>query len=46
MDEWNITGASAVPWEKVLAQRRKYFEGIRFRTVEEVLQDADIMGIV
>lgn len=43
MDEWNVTGASAVPWELVLEQREKYFKGIRFRTVDEILKDAEVM---
>ncbi|KAF5368884.1 hypothetical protein D9758_003100 [Tetrapyrgos nigripes] len=41
MDEWNITGASAVPWDIVVAQREKYFEGIKFRSIRELMEDAD-----
>lgn len=43
MDEWNITGASAVPWDLVLEQREKYFCGIKFRTVQELMEDAEKM---
>jgi len=41
MDEWNYSGASAVPWDRVLEAREKYFPGIRFRGIEEFIRDAD-----
>ena len=46
MDEWNVTGASAVPWEDVARQREKYFKGIQFRSIEELLEDAKTMDVV
>jgi swainsonine biosynthesis oxidoreductase SwnR len=35
------SGASRLPREKVLAQRRKYFAGLHFRDVEELLNEAE-----
>ena len=47
MDEWNVTGASAVPLEVALKQRNKYFEGIKFRSIRELMEDAaDKPGMV
>ncbi|KAK7463121.1 hypothetical protein VKT23_007706 [Stygiomarasmius scandens] len=47
MDEWNVTGASAVPLEVALEQRNKYFEGIKFRSIQELMEDAaDKPGMV
>ena len=43
MDEWNVTGASAPPRERVEEQKQKYFKGIHFRGVKEALKDAEIM---
>ncbi|KAI5898200.1 NAD(P)-binding protein [Schizophyllum commune H4-8] len=44
MDEWNYTGASALPWDKVESQRRRFFRDIKFRTVRELLEDAHADG--
>ncbi|KAL1740770.1 hypothetical protein HDZ31DRAFT_46842, partial [Schizophyllum fasciatum] len=44
MDEWNYTGASALPWDKVEAQRQKFFAGVKFRTVRELLEEAHASG--
>ncbi|KAL1959572.1 hypothetical protein VTO42DRAFT_1607 [Malbranchea cinnamomea] len=46
MDEWNVTGASAVPWNEVLRQRQKYFQGIKFRSIAELLKDGETLTIV
>lgn len=46
MDEWNYSGASAVPWDRVVAQREKYFLGVKFRTVEELLEDGKVVDII
>ncbi|PKY01119.1 NAD(P)-binding protein [Aspergillus campestris IBT 28561] len=40
MDEWNVMGASAVPIDRVLAQREKFFSDVEFRGVEVFLRDA------
>lgn len=40
MDEWNITGASAVPIDKVVEQREWFFSGMRFRGIGEYMEDA------
>eukprot|EP01112_Ceratiomyxa_fruticulosa_P020621 TRINITY_DN7080_c1_g1_i1.p1 TRINITY_DN7080_c1_g1~~TRINITY_DN7080_c1_g1_i1.p1 ORF type:complete len:314 (-),score=61.38 TRINITY_DN7080_c1_g1_i1:26-967(-) len=40
MDEWNYTGASAVPQHIVELQRKKYFKDIHFRKIEDLLSDA------
>lgn len=39
-DEWCIDGATAVPKEKTLRQREKYFKDCKFSGLEEVLQMA------
>jgi hypothetical protein len=46
MDEWNVTGASAVPWEEVARQREGYFKGIKFRSIEDLLEDSKTMDVV
>jgi swainsonine biosynthesis oxidoreductase SwnR len=46
MDEWNVTGAACVPWDIVLRQRERYFKGLRFREIEELLEDAERMELV
>jgi len=46
IDEWNTTGASAVPVEKALEQRETYFKGIKFRDINELLEDAKHMEVV
>lgn len=38
MDEWNFSGASALPKDVVQKQRETLFDGIRFATVEELLE--------
>lgn len=46
MDEWNVTGASAVPWGEVERQREKFFKGVKFRSIEELLEDSKTMDVV
>lgn len=46
MDEWNVTGASAVPWEEVARQREGYFKGIKFRSIEDLLEDSKTVDVV
>jgi len=41
MDLWNANGASAVPKNRVEAQRKKYFKGIHFRGVEELIREGE-----
>ncbi|KAL0062103.1 hypothetical protein AAF712_011030 [Marasmius tenuissimus] len=41
MDEWNVTGASAVPWDIVMRQRERYFDGIGFRSIQQLMKDAE-----
>lgn len=40
-DIWSISGAGLLPQEKVKRQAAKYFRGVKFRTVEEFLDDAE-----
>ena len=40
-DMWSISGAGFLPQEKLKSQQQKYFHGLKFRTVEEFLSDAD-----
>jgi hypothetical protein len=38
VEEWMISGASACPREKTLAQRVKYFSNVKFSSLEELLK--------
>lgn len=40
MDEWSFSGRPAVPREKALAQREKYFNDVHFRLLEEIFEDS------
>ena len=40
MDLWNATGAAGLPTDKVLKQREKYFRGIHFTTIRELIEKA------
>ncbi|KAL8870811.1 MAG: hypothetical protein Q9174_003229 [Haloplaca sp. 1 TL-2023] len=40
-DEFSIDGATACPEEKTLKQREKYFSGMRFSNIKEVLAKAE-----
>jgi swainsonine biosynthesis oxidoreductase SwnR len=46
MDAWNISGASVVPWAVVEKQRKTYFEGVKFRTIRELLEEGERQDIV
>ena len=46
MDEWSYLGGTAVPHEEALQQRQKYFEGIKFRTIDDILADGKGGGIL
>ncbi|KAL0578228.1 hypothetical protein V5O48_003765 [Marasmius crinis-equi] len=46
MDEWNVTGASAVPWDIVVRQRSQYFDGIEFRSIQQLMKDAEVASHV
>lgn len=35
---WSISGAAVLPQEKLNAQKQKYFNGLKFRTIEEYLK--------
>lgn len=40
MDEWNYSGASTPPADKVEVQRQTLFKGLTWRTVEDfILQE-------
>ena len=41
VEEMMVLGCLAVPREKTLRQRGKYFQGVRFRGLEELLSDAE-----
>ncbi|KAL5341195.1 NAD(P)-binding protein [Aspergillus crustosus] len=41
IEQWTVTGATACPREKTLRQREKYFSGVHFLSVEELLQKAE-----
>jgi hypothetical protein len=43
-DMWSISGAAILPQEKLKAQQQKYFNGLKFRTVEEFLNNADTIN--
>ncbi|KAF2815121.1 f420-dependent NADP reductase [Mytilinidion resinicola] len=40
-DIWSTSGAGFLPQEKLKRQAAKYFRGVKFRTVEEFLDDAE-----
>jgi len=41
---WSISGAGFLPQEKLARQQEKYFNGLKFRTIDEFLADADKEG--
>ncbi|OJK04315.1 hypothetical protein ASPACDRAFT_48877 [Aspergillus aculeatus ATCC 16872] len=41
-EEWTISGATACPKEKTLRQREKFFAGMHFTTVQELLNRAEV----
>ncbi|KAH7145567.1 hypothetical protein B0J13DRAFT_443352, partial [Dactylonectria estremocensis] len=46
MEEWSILGGSALPMEEAIQQREKYFQGVRFRDIEELLESSKSMQII
>jgi hypothetical protein len=40
-DIWSTSGAGSLPKEKLKRQALKYFQGVKFRTIEEFLDDAE-----
>ncbi|KAJ0417361.1 NAD(P)-binding protein [Aspergillus carlsbadensis] len=38
IEQWEVSGATACPREKTLRQREKYFSGLKFVTIEEMLK--------
>lgn len=41
VDEWMVCGGCAVPIEKTLRQREKYFSRVKFSTLQELLERAE-----
>lgn len=47
VEQWMIAGATALPKEKTLRQREKYFGKVKFSTLQELLVRAkDMDGVV
>ncbi|KAF4975560.1 hypothetical protein FZEAL_7675 [Fusarium zealandicum] len=46
IDEWSLTGATAVPHQEALQQRDKYFKDVHFRNIDDLLQDSKSMEII
>ncbi|KAL4936813.1 hypothetical protein BDV06DRAFT_216375 [Aspergillus oleicola] len=44
IEEWTVSGATACPREKTLKQREKFFSGMHFLVVEELLRKAEAEG--
>ncbi|KAI4131948.1 MAG: hypothetical protein LQ347_002754 [Umbilicaria vellea] len=40
IDEWTVLGATSCPREKTLRQRMKYFNGLHFTTIDELIRGA------
>jgi nucleoside-diphosphate-sugar epimerase len=40
---WSTSGAGFLPQDKLRRQKAKYFQGVKFRTIEEFLNDAKIL---
>ncbi len=43
VDDWSVSGACALPREKTLRQKEKYFSKLDFVTLSEVLERAERM---
>lgn len=43
VDDWSVSGACALPREKTLRQKEKYFSKLNFVTLSEVLERAEKM---
>ncbi|KAL9130664.1 MAG: hypothetical protein Q9217_001191 [Psora testacea] len=46
VEELMVKGCMSCPKEKTLRQRKKYFAGIKFRSLEELLKDAECMDFL
>lgn len=46
MDEWNYSGASALPYDIVVDQRKRFFDGVHFRRIKELLNDSKLDTMV
>jgi hypothetical protein len=46
MDLWNATGAAGLPKHKVKEQREKFFQGIHFTNIRELIKKANNSEIV
>lgn len=38
MDKWNAIGAAGLPSDKVQAHRQKFFEGLSFMTIADIVR--------
>ncbi|KAI8265715.1 hypothetical protein K4K58_010979 [Colletotrichum sp. SAR11_239] len=46
IDEWSLAGATAVPLEEALHQRKRYFGEVKFRDINELLHSSEHMQII
>lgn len=46
IEEWGVSGATACPEEKTARQHEKFFKGMEFMAVEEMLRKAETEGRV
>ncbi|KAL2687915.1 hypothetical protein Neosp_005484 [[Neocosmospora] mangrovei] len=46
IDEWTVAGAGLVPMDVAEKQRAKFFGDVKFRTIEELIQEAQVSDIV
>ncbi|KAL4957078.1 MFS general substrate transporter [Aspergillus filifer] len=45
-EEWTVSGATACPKERAIEQHERFFSGMHFLTVEELLRKAEVEGSV
>lgn len=46
IDEWTVAGAGLVPMDVAEKQRAKFFSNVKFRTIEELIQEAQVSDVV
>ena len=46
VEKWMVAGASAVPQQKTLEQRGKFFSALKFSTLEQLLEHANQTAFV
>ncbi|KAH7249574.1 hypothetical protein B0J15DRAFT_536883 [Fusarium solani] len=46
IDEWAVAGAGLVPMDVAEKQRAKFFGDVKFRTIEELIQEAQVSDVV